>query len=192
MALPNDLDLLTEQTLQLAVVGRALDERSQQATRTLERAAQELAAAAAQLTGAGERVGRDASRVIEHEASAQARRAAAEAFADARAALDTHAGRVRDLDATLQASRDAVVAMQRRWLLIAPAAVLAGCVLSVIGTTAWVAAARADVERHRVDAATLRAVDAADLVRCGDSLCARVERGAAPDGYRRVALRGGP
>ena len=43
MALPNDLDLLTEQTLQLAVVGRALDERSQQATRTLENVARECA-----------------------------------------------------------------------------------------------------------------------------------------------------
>jgi len=189
MALSNDLDSLTEQTLQLAVVARALDERSQQATRTLERAAQELAAAAAQLTGAGERVGRDASRVIAHEASAQARRAAAEAFADAGTALDAHAGRVRELDAAVQASRAALVAMQRHWLLIAPAAVLAGCVLAVLGTTAWVAKARADVERHRVDAATLRAVDAADLVRCGDSLCARVEGGSAPRGYRRIAPR---
>jgi hypothetical protein len=189
MAMPNDLDSLTEQTLQLAVVARALDERSQQATRTLEHAAQELAAAAAQLTGAGERIGRDASRVIAHEASAQARRAAAEAFADARAALDTHAGRVRELDATLQASRIATATMQRRWLVLAPAAAIAGCVLAVIGATAWVAKARSDVERHRVDAATLQAVQAADLVHCGDALCARTERGAAPNGYRRVAPR---
>ena len=189
MALPNDLDSLTEQTLQLAVVGRALDERSQQATRSVERAAQELAAAAAQLTNAGERVGREASQVIARDAAAHAREAVAQAFADTRALLDAHSGRVRELDAAVQASRAAMLATQRRWLLIAPAAVLAGCVLAVIGTSAWVANARADVERHRVDAATLRAVDAADLVRCGDSLCARVAGGSAPEGYRRIAPR---
>ena len=189
--MPDDLDSLSEQTLQLAVVARALDDRNQRATRTLERAAQELATVAAQLTGAGERVGHDATRVIAREASAQARRAAIEALAEARAALDAHAGRVRELDAALHASRIAMATSQRRWLVLAPAAVIAGCVLAFIGTTAWVAQARRDVERHRVEAATLQAVQAADLVRCGDALCARVEHGPAPDSYRRVAPRQG-
>ena len=191
MGMPNDLDSLSEQTLQLAVVARALDERSQQATRTLERAAQDLATAAAQLTGAGERVGHDATRVIAQETSAQTLRAATEAFAGARAALDAHAGRVRELDVALHASRNAMATMQRHWLVLAPAAVIAGCVLAVIGTGAWGAQARSDVERNRVEAATLQAVQAADLVRCGDALCARVEHGAAPGGYRRVAPRQG-
>lgn len=54
----------------------------------------------------------------------------------------------------------------------------------------WIAEARSDVARHPVEAATLEALAVADVVRCGDALCARVEAGAhAPAGFRRIATK---
>lgn len=190
MAPSDDFEALTERTLQLAIVARALDERSEQAARAVEHAAQEVSSASAHLAGVGERVGREASQAIAREAAAHARDAVAAAFGEARGMLDAHARRVHELDLAVQSSCGALARAHRRWLVIGPALLVVGCVLAVAGTAAWVASARADVARHRADAATLQALEAADVMRCGDALCARLERdGSAPQGYRRIATR---
>lgn len=187
---PDALDALAERTLQLAVVARALDERSEQAARSTERAALDVAAAAAHLSGLGERIAREATRAIATEAASQARVAASDAFVEARAALEAHASRVQELDRALASSRHALARMQRRWMVLVPSALIVGSALAVAGATAWVAKARSDVARLQADAATLQTLAAADVVRCGTSLCARTAPGHADaDGYRRIAQR---
>lgn len=184
------MDALTERTIQLAIVAQALDERSEQATRAAERAATEVSAAAAHLAGIGERIGREATQAIAREAATQAREAVDAAFAQARHALDAHVRRMHELDSAVQASCGALARGHRRWLAVAPALLIVGCVLAVASSMAWVANARADVARHRMEEATLRALADADVVRCGDALCARLQAGApAPTGYRRIASK---
>lgn len=190
MAPSDDFEALTERTLQLAIVARALDERSEQATRVVEHAAQEVSAAAAHLAGVGDRIGREASQAIAREAATQVRQAVTAAFDEVRGMLDAHARRVHELDMAVQGSCGALARAHRRWLVIGPALLIVGCVLAVVGTAAWVANARADVARHRADAATLQALAEADVMRCGEALCARLDRnGPAPQGYRRIAAR---
>ncbi|MFZ5656741.1 MAG: hypothetical protein ACOY37_06755 [Pseudomonadota bacterium] len=183
------LDILTERTLQLAVVAERLDERSEAAVQATERAAQEVSSAAARLSGVGERAGHDAVQAITRDAAVHLQQAAMAAFAQARAALDAHALRVRELDASVQASCSALARSHRRWLVVAPALLLVGSLLAVIGTAAWVAKARADVAAHRRDAAILAALQRSDVALCGDVLCARVEGSRLAGGYRKIAPR---
>lgn len=190
MGIERDMDALAERTLQLAIVAQRLDERSEEAVRATERAAQEVSASAAQLAGVGERIAHDMVQAVARDAGVLLEQAAVRAFAQARSALDAHALRLRELDASVQSSCSALVRSHRRWLAIAPMLLIVGCVLAVLGTMAWVAKARSDVASHRMEAATLRALATADVVRCGDGLCARVEAGSpAPAGYRRIAAK---
>lgn len=193
MSMPatDDIDALAERTLELAVVARALDERSARATLALENAAQDVAAAAGQLGPLGERIAHDATHAIALDARARIEAAVATAFAAASAAMDAHARRLHALDAALAGSRDAFARSQRRWLVVVPVAVLAGCGLAVAGSLAWIEQARRDVERHRIEASLLRAYNGADVSLCGGRLCARVETSAPRDarGYVMVAAR---
>lgn len=193
MSMPatDDIDALAERTLELAVVARALDERSARATLALENAAQDVAAAAGQLGPLGERIAHDATHAIALDARARIEAAVATAFAAASAAMDAHARRLHALDAALAGSRDAFARSQRRWLVAVPVAVLAGCGLAVAGSLAWIEQARRDVERHRIEASLLRAYNGADVSLCGGRLCARVETSAPRDarGYVMVAAR---
>lgn len=185
-----DLDELAERTLQLAIVARALEDRSDRATRAVEQAARDVSAAAAQLASLGEQIGRDATQAVARDAAGHVREAMATGFADAEAAMDACTGRMRALDRALRDSTVALARGHRRWLAVAPALLLVGCGLAVAGTAAWVAEARSDVARHRAETATLQALERSDVVRCGDALCVRLARdGAQADGYRRVAQR---
>ncbi|TCZ84651.1 hypothetical protein [Lysobacter sp. N42] len=190
MGIEQDMDALAERTMQLAIVAQALDMRSEEAVRSVEHAAQEVSAAAAHLAGVGERIAREATQAIAQEAGAQARACVAEAFAEARAMLEAHARRVHELDLAVQASYGSLARAHRRWLALAPAVLILGCVLAVGGTAAWLARARADLAALRAETSTLEAVASADVVRCGSSLCARLEPGRGTrDGYRRIARR---
>lgn len=184
------LDELGERTLQLAVVARALDDRSDRATRALEHAAREVSAAVTQLAAVGDQIGRDATDAVARDASAQVREAVAAGFVEADAALNAYALRVRELERRLLDSEAELVRGHRRWLVVAPALLIVGCVLAVAGTAGWVASARSDVARHQAEAATLQALARSDVVRCGDALCVRLAPGHGQgDGYRRVAAR---
>lgn len=188
-----DFDELAERTLQLAIVARALEDRSDRATRAVEQAARDVSAAAAQLASLGEQIGRDATQAVARDAAGHVREAMATGFADAGAALDACTGRMRELDRALREGTAALARGHRRWLSVAPAVLVVGCALAVAGTTTWVAKARTDVARHRAEAATLQALGRSDVVRCGDALCVRLAPGGAQaDGYRRVAERPPP
>lgn len=188
-----DFDELAERTLQLAIVARALEDRNDRATRAAEQAARDVSAAAAHLASLGEQIGRDATQAIARDAAGHLRDATAAGFADAGAALNACTGHMRELDRALREGTAALARGHRRWLSVAPAVLVVGCVLAVAGTTAWVAKARSDVARHRAEAATLQALGRSDVVRCGDALCVRLAPGAAErDGYRRVAERTTP
>lgn len=191
MAATDDIDALAERTLELAVVARALDERSERATTSMEGLARELAAATAQLGHLGDRIAHEATQAIARQARSGIDGAVAAALAASSTALDAHARRVRELDGTLRAGSDAVARLHRRWLVVAPALLLTGCALAVAGTLAWTAQARRDVERHRIEAALLRAYNEADVTLCGGRLCARVDSAARADrhGYIGVAAR---
>lgn len=185
-----DFDELAERTLQLAIVARALEDRSDRATRAVEQAARDMSAAAAHLTSLGEQIGRDATQAVARDAAGHVREAVATSIANAGTALDACTGRMRELERALREGTAALARGHRRWLSIAPALLLMGCGIAVAGTVAWVAKARSDVARHRAEAATLQALGRSDVVRCGDALCVRLAPGGAQaDGYRRVAER---
>ena len=187
----DDIDALTERTIELAVVARALDERSQRATSALENTAREVAAGAAELRGLGDRIGHEATQAIARGARTTIDAAIVNAIASSSAALEAHASRIRELDAALALSRDAFARLHRRWLVVAPIALLTGCALAVAGTLAWAAQARRDVDRQRIEASLLRAYNEADVTLCGGRLCARVDGTARADprGYVAIAAR---
>jgi hypothetical protein len=193
MAIEQDMDALAERTLQLAIVAQRLDERSEDAVRSTERAANEVSSAAARLGNVGERVAREAVEAIGRDAAAYLEQAASRAFAQAGSALDGHAVRLRELNATLQASSAAMARSHRRWLVVAPALAIAGSLLAVGAATLWVAQARGEVERHRIEAGLLRAYNDADVTLCGGRLCVRVDPShrAHARGYVPVAARDG-
>jgi hypothetical protein len=175
----------------LAVVARALDERSARATLALENAAKDVGVGTEQLGRLGERIAHDATNAIALDARARIGAAVAAAFASSAAAMDEHARQLQALDAALRGSRDAFARSQRRWLVVAPVALLTGCGLAVAGSLAWLEQARRDVERHRIEASLLRAYNEADVSLCGGRLCARVEASTRPAtrGYAVVAAR---
>lgn len=189
MGIEQDMDALAERTLQLAIVAQRLDERSEDAVRATERAAQEASASAAHLANLGERVARDAVLTLSRDAAIHLEHAAARAFAQAQSALDMHATRLRELDASVQATCTALARSHRRWWLAAPTMLVVACGFAILGTGAWVAKSRAEVATLRRDAAVLDALARSDVALCGDALCARVERNVGRGGYQRVMPR---
>ena len=58
--------------------------------------------------------------------------------------------------------------------------------VAVLGATVWLEVHYASViRRHKIEAEILQLYNEADTVRCGDSLCAKVQNGNTPAEYRK-------
>lgn len=87
----------------------------------------------------------------------------------------------------------AAVASRLRLLRIASAALFAGALFALAGAALALHSARRELASLQRDGALLGAIERADLVLCGERLCARVEGATTgDDGYRPVAARSVP
>lgn len=130
-------------------------------------------------------------RLDERSAWAVERVEAAGAALQREAVSATHAlAAERSRIASLQQS---AAAARIRLLWIASIGLLAGALVAIAGAVFAVASAKRELASLSLDQTLLQAVNTADLILCGDRLCARVESGEAGMGvdgkYHPVAAR---
>lgn len=181
-----DIDAVKDTTVRLAWLADRLDERSERATHALEQAATQAHASAQRLDHSGAQLAHDVVQTVGRQAAASLKNATDAALADARQSLAAHAQQVQALDRSLMQAREAMARHHARWWVIGPGLAVLASVVAMLAASAWVAQARRDAARHRIESTLLQAYNAADVTLCGGHLCARVDP-AGP--YRRVALR---
>lgn len=181
-----DTDAIKDTTVRLAWLADRLDERSERATHALEQAAALASSSAQRLDQCGAQLAHDVVQAVGQRAAAALKTATDAALADARQALAAHVQQVQATDRALVLSREAMARHHARWWVIAPGLAVLACAIAMLATAAWVAQARRDVARHRIEADLLHAYNEADVTLCDGRLCARMH----PSGtYQRVALR---
>ncbi|GAB2503745.1 hypothetical protein [Lysobacter humi (ex Lee et al. 2017)] len=183
-------------TLKLLALAQRMEERDARVIALLVEQGARLEAGARDLHGMGQRVASDALHMLRTHAHEVVQAGVGDAAAGYRERLAALAGDAGRASAELRASAQALRRQRRLWGWAAPLALLAGSVLAVGAAAYAVAHAREQVERHRIEAALLRAYNAADVTLCGERLCANVDpRGPAvgPGGrYRAVRARAAP
>ena len=86
--------------------------------------------------------------------------------------------------------RHAAGEARNRMLWVASAGLLAGALVATAGAMWAVGSAKRELASVHRDQALLDAINSADVTRCGDGLCARLEPGVGAEGeYRRIAPR---
>lgn len=181
-----DIDAVKDTTVRLAWLADRLDERSERAMQALEQAAAQANTSAQRLDGCGAQLGHDLVQAVGRQAAAALKQATDAALTDTRQALAAHAAQVQALDRALVQSRAAMARHHARWWVVGPALAVLASVIAMLSATAWVAQARREAARHRIEASLLQAYNAADVTLCDGRLCVRLDP-AGP--YQRVALR---
>lgn len=170
--------------LKLLALAERMERRDARVIELLTQQAAALQAAAQGMETGGQRFARDALDVLR----AQGREAVHAGVGDAAAQCREHL-----LRAAAEASRGAdevrgsaqVLRRQRGfWAWSAPLALIVGSVLATIGAGYAVVNSRAQVERHRIEAALLRAYNRADVTLCGGQLCANIDERGGRHGDR--------
>lgn len=180
-------------TLKLLALAQRMEERDARVIALLAEQAARLDATAQGLQSGGERLAADALRALQVHGRDVVQAGVGEAATACREHFARLAAEAGSAGRELRTSADSLRRERRLWGWAAPLALLAGSLLAVGGAAYAVDQARAQVERHRIEAALLRAYNAADVTLCGERLCANVDPAAPGAGaagrYRMVRAR---
>ncbi|MFZ5656509.1 MAG: hypothetical protein ACOY37_05555 [Pseudomonadota bacterium] len=187
----------TEEARQLLLKLLDLAERMEtRDARVIEALAQQSAALQATAQGVqagGRRLAQDALELLRVHSRDAVQAGVGDAAAASREHLAQAATDAARASEALRMATDALLRQRRLWTWTAPLALLIGSLLAVGGAAYAVMHSRAQVERHRIEAALLRAYNEADVTLCGERLCANVDpraRGVGERGqYRPVKPR---
>ncbi|TDK24394.1 hypothetical protein E2F46_08940 [Luteimonas aestuarii] len=137
------------------------------------------------------------ARALVDTIEAQGRQALHDGLGDAvgrfRQQMDGSLAHTRDVLATLAKGTERASAVQTSLVWKSLVALLIGSVLAVAGTWSYARAQLGQIERQRVEARYLEAFNRADVVLCGDGLCANIDPSAKAHGadgrYRPIRAR---
>lgn len=185
-----DRDEARRLMLKLLALAERMEQRDERVIALLAEQGGALRSAAHEVDAATARFVRDALRAQAREA---VQAGVGEAIAQCRDRLlqaGTEAARSAE---TMHRGAEALQRQRSLWLWTAPLALLVGSAIAAGAAAYAVTSSRAEVERHRIEAALLRAYNRADVILCGERLCANIDERGARFGergqYRPVEAR---
>ncbi len=188
-----DRDEARRLMLKLLALAERMEQRDERVIALLAEQGGALRSAAHEVDAATARFVREALDALRAQAREAVQAGVGEAIAQCRDRLlqaGTEAARSAE---TMHRGAEALQRQRSLWLWTAPLALLVGSAIAAGAAAYAVTSSRAEVERHRIEAALLRAYNRADVTLCGERLCANIDERGARFGergqYRPVEAR---
>lgn len=180
-----DTDQLKSLALQLAVVAERLDQRSEAAVQRVEQTGAALDQRAQWFGSSSGNFAHEVSQALQQQSGDIVSRGLAASMERFNAQVAAGAQAAADAAQALERERLALARERRTWIWLGSGALLAGSVLAVGSAAYAVSSSREQVERNRVEAGLLQAINRADVTLCGERLCANVEDAGTRFGERK-------
>lgn len=171
--------------LKLLALAERMERRDERVIALLAAQGAALQSAAREVEGAGQRFLRDVLDTLRGQGRDAVQAGVGEAVAQCRERLWQASAEAARGAETLRTSADTLRQQRTLWLWAAPLALLVGSVLAAAAAAYAVMTSRAEVARHRIEAALLRAYNRADVILCGERLCVNVDEQGARYGQHR-------
>lgn len=190
------LETVGAQKKLLGQSARLLESQQQENARLQQQLANAMATlqqATQRLEGGGQQFGQDALGVIRAQGGQALAQGAEQKLQQLNQGIERTAGRLEWAgkvagEQALTLSRAQTTMVWKSLFVLT-----AGALLALGGASVWAWTRKQEADRYRVDAELGRIISRADVVKCGDGLCANVEtkgkRYGDKDQYRRVKAR---
>lgn len=184
---------LKQLTVALAAIAERLDARSASAVERVEQATHRMQDETRRLELGASGFTREVSQALQQRSAEIIGQGMAAAFTRFNQQMEAATKRAAVAADALEKERLALQQQRRSGIWISSGALLIGSLLAVGGSAYAVHHSYTRVEQHRIQAELLRAYNRADVVLCGERLCANVDdktpRAGAQGQYRPVKPR---
>lgn len=188
-----DADTLKSLAIQLAAITERLEQRSEAAVQRVEETSARMEGQARHLTDDVEGFVQKVTHAMQQQSKAIIHGAAESAIKPLSGQLAAATRMAQQAAEGLAQERQNLAKARATWMWAGSAALLLGSFLAAGGATYAVMQSRSEIQKNRVDASLLKAINSADVALCGDRLCAHIDRSAARKGvegpYQPVRMR---
>ena len=188
-----DADTLKTLAIQLAAITERLEQRSEAAVQRVEDTSARMEGQARHLTDDVDGFVQKVAHALQQQSKPIIQGAADSAIEPLNAQLAATTRMAQQAAEGLAQERRNLAKARTTLVLAGSAALLVGSLLAAGGATYAVAQSRTELQKNRVDATLLKAINMADVTLCGDRLCAHIDRAAALKGvdgpYQPVRMR---